>query len=494
MLEKVRHPGRGRKKNIFAYFLFGLIALTFVFFGLVPGEFGVISGGAAAVVNNEVISLKQYQNRLRMVERQLSQLGNLPAAQRQFYQQLARSRALDDLIQFELIAQETKSEGVIISEKELKQRIIDAPEFKEEGIFNPERYKGILRASGLTPDEYEKILGREVAISRLRDQFVNSSLDSTIESEKDYYAQQTKLKLGYVKLNEKEMAKSLSVSSAEIDEFVQSKKPQIESYYNSHKADYTTAAEAKASHILINAKAGDKAAEEAALTKIKELKKQATPKNFGELAKKHSQDGGSKNKNGSLGYFQKGKMVKPFEDAAFTMEVGTISEPIKTQFGYHLIYLEDRKDEKTDELSKVEKSIAKTLLAEAKAVEAMNEVEKALQEGGDVEAILSKHNLKWQKTEEFNLAEKAVPGIGESEEVFAAAVKLKEKGEISKKVARVASDKFLIRLDSLSTPQAYEKKAEVADSKMGDEIFFNWVQSLKKDAKIERNTKLLSVN
>ena len=98
--------------------------------------------------------------------------------------------------------------------------------------------------------------------------------------------------------------------------------------------------EVNVAHILISTQ--DKSEEEA-LTQVKEIKSQVTKENFAELAKKYSQDKGSVVNGGSLGWFGKGLMVPEFEESAFSLNVGEISDPVKTQFGYHLIYLIDKR-------------------------------------------------------------------------------------------------------------------------------------------------------
>ncbi len=98
----------------------------------------------------------------------------------------------------------------------------------------------------------------------------------------------------------------------------------------------------EAAHILIST---ENRTDEEALAKITELRDKATPRNFAQLARENSDDAGSGEQGGYLGWFGKGRMVKPFEDAAFALEKGEISEPVKTQFGYHVIMVVDKKKE-----------------------------------------------------------------------------------------------------------------------------------------------------
>ena len=109
--------------------------------------------------------------------------------------------------------------------------------------------------------------------------------------------------------------------------------PQIKKYYADHKKDFR---QVKASHILVDQ-------EDQAKAIYKELKGGA---DFAELAKKHSKDTSTKDNGGDLGYFARGQMVKPFEEAAFSLKVNKVSEPVQTSFGYHVIKVLDIKEPK----------------------------------------------------------------------------------------------------------------------------------------------------
>jgi preprotein translocase subunit SecD len=123
--------------------------------------------------------------------------------------------------------------------------------------------------------------------------------------------------------------------------------------------------EVKASHLLICYKdiegCESGLSKEEALAKIKGLKEKATPKNFQDLVKANTTEPGGKESGGELGWFGKGRMVKPFEDAAFSISKGTISEPVETQFGYHLIYKEDEREINEYKVSRI---LIKTKTAE----------------------------------------------------------------------------------------------------------------------------------
>lgn len=126
---------------------------------------------------------------------------------------------------------------------------------------------------------------------------------------------------------------------------------ETKEYYEKNSEQFVTGESAKASHILVKE-------EEEAKNILKELK---DGKKFEEAAKEYSQCP-SKEKGGDLGYFEKGKMVPEFEEVAFKLEVGEISEPVKTQFGYHIIQIADKKDSSVMPFEEVEKQIENYIL------------------------------------------------------------------------------------------------------------------------------------
>jgi parvulin-like peptidyl-prolyl isomerase len=147
-----------------------------------------------------------------------------------------------------------------------------------------------------------------------------------------------------VQIWQKNQLDKVSVSSSE-----------LKKYYDDNKAEFKEPESVRARHILVKTK------EEAeTLLKDLKLKGKALEQKFIELAKEKSV-GPSGPKGGDLGYFAKGQMVPEFNDKAFSMKVGTVSEPVKTQFGYHLIYLEDKKDAKNLSFDEVKALLNKDL-------------------------------------------------------------------------------------------------------------------------------------
>jgi peptidyl-prolyl cis-trans isomerase C len=141
---------------------------------------------------------------------------------------------------------------------------------------------------------------------------------------------------------------------------------EIETYYKGHKEEFTNPESVKARHILLKVPEGaDEKAWKEAESKAKDIKeKLKNGEDFAELAKKYSDDPGSKDKGGDLGFFTKGRMVPEFESAAFSLKPGELSDPVKTNFGYHIIEVQEKKAASTKTLKEVQAQIRQTLQRE----------------------------------------------------------------------------------------------------------------------------------
>jgi peptidyl-prolyl cis-trans isomerase D len=193
---------------------------------------------------------------------------------------------------------------------------------------------------------------REVSVANLApEQFIpqvklaTDAVKNYYESHKTEFTVPDQARLEYLVLSPDVLMPQVSVSEEE-----------IKKYYEEHSAQYKQAEERKASHILITAKVdAPEADKKAAKEKAEDILKQAqqNPAQFVQLAEKYSQDPGSAKQGGDLGFFGRGMMVKPFEDAAFSMKKDEIRGPVESEFGYHIIKLTDIKPERGRSLTEV---------------------------------------------------------------------------------------------------------------------------------------------
>ena len=179
MFEKLRKPGRA--KSISSFIIFGLICLVFVFIGVPVSQMSNL-GGAALIVNNKVISWSEYQSYLEILEQQSAQAtGGAIEAERQ--EQL-KQKAVDDLLNMELIAQTARDLGVLVSNKAVQDKIVEIPFFQEEGRFMHSKYQTFLSARRFSPSYYEDLVRQEIQRVRFQNIFDMSVRSCLAEKQK----------------------------------------------------------------------------------------------------------------------------------------------------------------------------------------------------------------------------------------------------------------------------------------------------------------------
>ncbi|STQ91795.1 peptidylprolyl isomerase [Iodobacter fluviatilis] len=278
---------------------------------------------------------------------------------------------LEQLVKKQLLLEQAGLLHLDVSDDQIRNAIAAIPDFQENGKFSAQRYKDLLAAQQMTPLDFQQRVRDDIASSHLLAGF-SSGIQSTAVADymagllgekrdvamlqispaaflpqvtvsdaevKKYYdthSAEFKLpemaRLEYLVFSQQELAKSISISPDE-----------VKKYFEAHQAQLT-GEERKASHILIAlAKDAKPEAKKAAQAKAEAilLELKANPARFADLAKKESQDPGSAANGGDLGFFAHGAMVKPFDDAAFKLKKGEISGIVASDFGLHIIRLDD---------------------------------------------------------------------------------------------------------------------------------------------------------
>ena len=330
----------------------------------------------AAKVNDMEISANELE---RSVSRQRQMIlrqndGKLPIEEN-----VLRERTLTQLINQRLLEGVTYDDGYRISDVVLSERIRQM--YTVDGIFDRARFEVNVASLGMSIPMYEQALRSELRLQQMQSAITNSSfvtkkevndltslneqtrdmtvftfdldhfstaLTSSDEEIKKYYDENIqrfmvpeKIKVDYVEITSDSLAESVAVDEA-----------QIKKMYDDYVASISGREERKARHILLSTVVTDGAEEKAAAkSKIAALKQELdNGADFAALAKKHSQDQGSAEEGGDLDWVALGEMVKPFEQALFNMEKGSVSEVVETQFGYHLIMLDDVRSETVEPL------------------------------------------------------------------------------------------------------------------------------------------------
>lgn len=362
-------------------FVFLIITASFLFSGFDKFQMGTSS--TVASVDGTPITIKEYQTALtRQVEFFNQMMGGQGMTQKQLEEMGIKQSVLNGLIQQKLILNTADQLGFVVSLDEVKNEIKNMPYFKTNNQFDVNLYRNMLQGNGYNPTQFEELVGND-----LKQKKVDHLFDTIIVSD-SYLQDVAKFKNNQVtvqgvKISRQSLAPLVSVSEQEIKDYVAKPENQkaLETAYTENFSKYNKPEEVKARHILVT---GDDAK---ALDKIKALRSKVNTKNFGDIAKKETEDPTGKSNGGDLGWFSAGRMVPEFEKVAFGMKKGEISEPVKTQFGYHIIMVEDKKGAETKPVEAVKNELAQMAIQKTKA----SDLDKLLKTTSDeINAALAK--------------------------------------------------------------------------------------------------------
>lgn len=391
MLEFIRSH-----KRLTQIILLVFIIPSFIFVG-VEGYKRLGDGDAVAKVDGKAITLQEWDNAQR---EQAERLRQRAAAQGQpFDSKWIESprfkwTVLQNLVTRKVLLATLNKENLTVPEQVVLQKIREIPGLiGPDGKLNESRYREALAAQGLNPDMHFALMRQDLAMQQIAAPVEFSSFEpkevvsriwNLFEQEREVQRRvfEAAAYRGKVKVTEDELTAFYKTHEAQFTipehadvEFVVLDMPaaernvkitdaDLQSYYAQNKERFSIPEERRAQHILIaapkNASDSEKAdAKKKAEDLLAQLK--ADPLRFAELAKAHSQDPGSAQKGGDLGYFTRGKMVKPFNDAVFSMKKGDISDPVQTDFGYHIITVTDIKPAVAKPLAQVKDGVMQEL-------------------------------------------------------------------------------------------------------------------------------------
>lgn len=365
-----------------------IIAIAVVFtlqFG--PGSRGCeapIAGtpsSAAAVVNGKEIPLTEFRFAYRNTLNAFRSQGLTESLARQlgYHRQV-----LEQLVESELLAQAAERHGITASDAELAELLHRNPDFQKDGRFDQQQYRAVLRQYYRKSDvDYERDLRRQLAAQKMLETVEAAAAVSEDEVRSRFLREGNQAKLTFVRFAPAMFASKVPAPKPEeLAAFAKERSKDLEEYYQANKFAYSQPEQVRARHILLAAPKNAPAEKKAeARKRIEELRKQIVDekKDFAQLAKEHSEDPGSKAEGGDLGFNSAQAWVKPFADAAFSLEPGEVSSPVETDFGVHLIKVEEKRPPQNKELKDVEAEIATVLWKREKSKElAKAEAEKAL--------------------------------------------------------------------------------------------------------------------
>ncbi|MDH4317910.1 MAG: SurA N-terminal domain-containing protein [Desulfobulbaceae bacterium] len=424
---------RKHAQSVVIQFIVVLIAVVFIFWGV--GQNLSNKRSLVAKINNREISLKDfsiaYENTLENYRRQFG--GSIPEG---FIDNMdLKNQVLRQLVRRELLLDGAEDMGIIISDHAVQTQIQDMPAFQTDGHFDLARYKAILESNRLSTsgfeaetradmrtqrvisvlneiadipereiDDFLKFRNEEIRFDYVafkQEQYLDKvevtdeALEKFFDLHRDNYLSPKQVRLKYLVFNFVEYQKDIHPTEAE-----------IAARYERDKDRYITAEQRHARHILFRV-------EEDALPEIREAQKNKAVevlaqakggKDFSELAKEYSEDS-SNVKGGDLGFFSRGRMVKPFEDAAFSLHEGELSDIVESPFGYHIIKLEAIQPEVVRPLESVKDAISTAIASERAKGDTFNAASKIFNEiiiAGNLKNFAEKNDYPIKETDFFS--------------------------------------------------------------------------------------------
>lgn len=488
---------RKHAKSWLIKFFIAIIAVVFIFyFGY---SFRAERALKIAYVNGELISGQEYQKTYRDL------VDALRTQYKDFWNDSLieafnlKNRALEDLISRKLVEQEAKRLGFQVTDEEIQRAISRYPAFQVNGQFEVGRYRSLLAQNRMTPEDFEAGLAQELLGEKVR-QFLLVFMPVTEQEVLDQYTfSNEKVKISFVQFKPEDFKGSITPDQKALEQYFKDHQEtyrvpekikityveidpesskdktkigeeEIKEYYEYHPEAFREPKQVKVRHILFKLNQEAQGDEE---DKVKQkaravLEEARKGEDFAALASKYS-EGPTKSEGGDLGYISPGTMVRPFEEAAFKLEKGEISDLVRTSFGYHIIKVEDIKEERVKELDEVREQI-KEALVQSSAIEMAHERGLSLVDEMPYEVDLgqfaTKHDLSLKHTDYFSRTD-PVPMIGNDAKLTETVFSI-DKGETSSLIEQ--KNKFYILQVVDKKPSSLPEMNEVFDKVKEDYI------------------------
>jgi len=513
---------RMRRHKSWLKWSLALVVLAFVIFYIPdflrdPAANLAATDTVAIVEGHEIKGLefqRTYQAQLQayraaygssMSDQLLRQLG----IEQQILQQLVDERAA---------LAEAERLDIRVSDEEVRQRILAIPAFQENGVFiGEQRYHELLgmQRPPLSAAEFEEGIRRALTAGKLRASITEWLSIPDTELEREYRRRNDKVKLAVVSFPLDSFRLDVTASDAEVASYFEANvgafripekrrvryvlvdvdairakvtvpEIDIERAYNDNFEQYSTPEQVRASHILLTTEGKDEAAVRAKADGL--LKQARAGADFAALAKANSEDEGTAPNGGDLDYFGRGRMVPEFDTAAFALEPGQISDLVKTQYGFHIIKLTDKKLGTTRSLDQVRPQLTEQLAfdrAQAQAADLAERLAQRATRAADLDAAAKAEGLTVEETG-FFARDEPILGLGAAPELAARAFQMNP-GDVS---GVVPTGRGFV-LATLSAKQdAYIPKLDEVKERVRDEVVREKARDLGRQKAVELAAKL----
>jgi|SRR5262245_1224136 len=444
-------------RDWFRYLKWLLVIIIFMF---IWWAFATWGGGAArgrqevdwaARVNGVAISRQDFLQEARQLDSRYQQIfGEQYAQQRAFVR--VGLQTIGSLVDRELLYQEAQRQGITLTPQEVADAIMRQPQFQENGVFiGLDRYRKMLQAYGYDIGRFEAEQRRSMLISKFSSLITDAVTVTDAEVEQEFRRRNEKSTVDYLVVDPSKVGSKRPPAESELRQFYEAHKDRYTrgegrtgvlvsfspsevaakqgvsddevaaAYEHDKTTRYSVGEQRCAAHILL--KVGEKAAPDLVAKTEKKakalLKRAKAGEDFAALARKYSEDSSAGN-GGDLGCFPRGQMVKEFDDTAFSLSPGGVSDLVHTRFGFHIIKLKDIKPPRTTSLDEARDRIRQELTLERARAETQKRAADFARAaaGGKLEAVAKSQGLTIQQTGDVRDGG-ALPGLPASQAVVA---------------------------------------------------------------------------
>jgi peptidyl-prolyl cis-trans isomerase D len=514
------------------------MVITFIPGGLTSEFTGTPGQGVVAKVDGGDISAEEVRLAARqMAQQEAQRYGEMASKIMPMLIQQETQRAVEQLISRQALMSEAKRLGLRVTPEEVKDELQHGRYsqyfFPGGNFIGQTEYEDFLqRQANMTVAKFEEAVGNDILLSKLQALISGSASVSEAEIHEQFIKQNEKVKFDYAVLKQDDLRKGLHPTDEELKAFYESHKASyansipekrkvkyavietskveaeaqltpedLRGYYEQHREEYRVPEQVKVSHIWIkmplpgaDGKVDDKAVAEAQHRADDLLKQLKGGAKFEDVAKKYSEDPGSANVGGSLGWIGKGQMTPEFEKAAFSLPKGQISDVVKSLDGFHILRVDDKQEAHVKPLDEV-KSQIEPILKRQKAQDLAQKQAQALLKLATAEgldAAAAEQHIPVINSDFFGRRD-TLPGLGPAPQLMDAVFSATEKSPPDSAPASQGTVVFkLLGVQPASTPTFEEIRSKVEDqfkSERSATLLSQKVQELSDRAKAEHDLK-----
>ena len=448
-----------------AIFVVGIGLVFAVFIGGAPSRPN--QTGSVIAVGDQRVSLDEFY-RMRERQEQLYSEAFGENFDARKLRDTIDSNTANILVERTILAIEAERLGLTVAKQEVERSLLANPTFRNEsGVFDREAFKfWIERNFGS-----ERVFRNEQRRGELANKLIRVlNTQSLVSEEEARLAVEQKLeqvKLAFPVLNPASSADDLERDEAVIAEYKASRPEDIQALYDERIDQYDVPEQANARHILISVSqtAPEAEIEDKRATILEIRDRIESGEDFAVVAEEQSDDPGSAANGGDLGWFRRGQMVGAFDEVAFAQEIGVLSEPVQSEFGFHLIRVEGRKEAQTQTLADVQDELAFELIARdvgrTRTRELAERLAAAVRDGSSLEDAARAANLTLERTNWVKRRPDGfVPGLGASPDLLATAFSLAS-GASSDRIFEVGEQLTLVQVLERETIPAEDLEQQI---------------------------------